>query len=118
MKMLNITLKSVVIFWALVHKSTIPMIQRQFSIIYFKKSSNTRAPPSREVLIVNVCALILLMRLGIVMLVVWEIGQMLIPEWAALALRILQWPTLICKTKPVWLQITPTQSSRNCIENL
>ena len=53
MMTLNTTSKSVVTFLVLAHKSITPMIQKAYFTIYFKKSSNTRAPPSREAMTAN-----------------------------------------------------------------
>ena len=122
MKMLNTTSKNVVTFLVLVHKLTTQMIQRAYFTIYFKKSSNTRAPPSREVMTVNKFALIKLMLREIVPNKA-ELGTkylMLIHSWEVLDQRIQQWETLICKTvqECQTQTITHTLSSRNCIEEL
>jgi hypothetical protein len=97
------------------------MIQRAYFTIYFKKLSNTRAPPSREVMTVNKYALIWLMLQEIVSnkAVLGTKGRTLIHSWVVLDLRIQLWQTLICKTVQdcQTLTITLTLSSRNCIED-
>ena len=122
MKMLNTTSKNVVTFLVLVHKSTTQMIQREYFTIYFKKSLNTRAPPSREVMTVKTTfALIKLMLQEIVpsKAALRTIYLMLIHSWEVPDLRILLWETLICKmVQECQTQtITLTLSSRNCIED-
>jgi len=103
---------------------TTQMIQRAYSTIYFKKSSSTRAPPSREVMTANKKSAQILLMLRVIVLINKEVlgtkGQMLIHSWAAPVLRILLWQTLICKTvQDCQTQtITHTLSSRNCIEEL
>ena len=122
--MLNTTSKSVVTFWVSAHRLTTPTIRRPSYIIYFRKSSSTRVPPPLEAHKVNrKFTLIWLMLQETTeerktMPVLWTKGQMLIQEWAVTALRILLWPTLICKMVPVMTKtlITPTLSSNNCIE--
>ena len=92
------------------------MTQKQSYIIYFKKSSNTRVPPFREVQIV-------MMRLSQIELsqreidswLLWTKGLMLTPKWAALALLTLHWPTLIWVTVCL-TRTTHMLSSRNCID--
>jgi hypothetical protein len=121
MKMLSTISKNVVIFLVLVHKSITQMIQREYFTIYFKKSLNTRAPPSREVMTVKTFALIRLMQQEIVpsKVMLRTIYLMLIHSWEVLDLRILLWETLICKmVQECQTQtITLTLSSRNCIED-
>jgi len=123
MKTLNTTSKNVATFLVLAHKSITLMIQKAYFTIYFKKSSNTRAPPSREVMTANKYAPIWLMLREIVLKMTAGIrtkGQMPIHSWAVLDLRIRLWQTLICKTvqECQTQTITLTLSSRNCIEEL
>lgn len=98
------------------------MIRKLSSTIYFKKSSSTRVPPPLEVLEVNrTFTLIWLWLLEKteeqITSVLWTKGQMQIQVWAALALRILPWPILICKMDRVFKILTiPTLSSKNCID--
>ena len=124
MKTLNTTSKNVVTFLVSVHKSITLMIQKAYFTIYFKKSSNTRAPPSREVMTANnkyaptkltLREIVLKMTAGI-----RTKGQMPIHSWAVLDQRIRLWQTLICKMVPECQTptITHTLSSRNCIEEL
>merc|ERR1711924_483113 len=102
----------------------IPTIQRLFSIIYFRKSSNTRVPPPLEAPKVKFTQIWLTLQESTEEIttqwVSWTKGQMLIQEWAVIALRILLWLTLICKTVPINLMIltVPTLSSNNCIDKL
>jgi len=121
MKTLSTTSKNVVTFLVSVHKSITQMIQRVYFTIYFKKSSNTRAPPSREVMTVNKFALIKLMLRELVpnKADLRTIYLMLIHSWEVLDLRIQQWETLICKMvqECQTRTITHTLSSRNCIED-
>ena len=87
------------------------------------KSSNTRVPPPLEALKVKTFTLIWLIVQESTeeqkMLVLWVKGQMLIPEWAVIALRIQLWPTLICKKILVMMTLTVlTLSSKNCIDKI
>ena len=124
MMMLNTTSKSVVTYWVSAHKLTTPTIRRPYSIIYFRKSSSTRVPPPLEAPKVDrKSTQIWLMLLETIeehkiKPVLWTKGQMLIQEWAVTALRILLWPTLICKMVPVMTKtlMVPMLSSNNCIE--
>ena len=123
-KTLSTTSKNVVTFLVSVHKSITLMIQKAYFTIYFKKSSNTRAPPSREVMTANKKSAQILLMLRVIVLINKEVlgtkGQMLIHSWAAPVLRILLWQTLICKMVQECQTptITLTLSSRNCIEEL
>lgn len=100
--MTSITIsKNVVIFLESVHKFKIQMIQKQSFIIYFKKSSSIRAPPSHEAKVTSqMCGQILILQqieLSQTKSTPWIKGQMLCQVWVVLALRTQQWPTLICK---------------------
>jgi hypothetical protein len=123
MMILSTISRSAVTYWASVRRLVTQMTPKQFLIIYFRKWSNTRAPPSREAPTASqMCGLILLLlqdRQSPVMLVPWNKGQMLIRVWAALAPRTQRWPTLICKTVTTDRILTaPMLSSKNCIEKV
>lgn len=127
--MLNITSKNVGTYWVSAPKLAIQTILKLFSIIYFRRSSNTRVPPPLEVLKVKFTQTWLLHKESTEELptttlwVPWTKtkGQTLSQVWAAIVLQTLLWPTLICKTVPVNLMVTltvPTLSSSNCIDKL
>ena len=121
MMILIIISRNVVTFLGLVLKFKIQMIQKQFSTIYFRKSSNTRAPPSHEAKLASqMCGQILILQrkeLSPIKSTPWIKGQMLIQVWVVLALRTRQWPTLICRVATwIKIQLGPMQIFKNLID--
>jgi len=123
MMILTTILKNAVTFLGLVLKFKIQMIQRPFLTIYFRKSSSTRAPPSREAKLASLmCGQMLILRrrqLVIIKSTPWLKGQMLIQVWVVLALRTLQWPTLIYRVVTmIMTQLGLTQIFKNWIDKI
>ena len=117
----TITSRNVATFLGLVVKFKTQMIQKQFSTIYFRKSSSTRAPPSHEAKQASqMCGQILILQrkeLSPIKSTPWIKGRMLIQVWAVLALRTRQWPTLICRVATlIKIQLDPMQIFKNWID--